>query len=142
MPLLVLIDRDLATSAAVAAEAVSAGHRVLDFASDPAPSWMNEIEPGLRAGPLAMAGHTSAATLFCLELLAGDYGARALQRIAHPGAAIPALASLLASPTSPAAVEPLGPVVASGTAAVTWLIATSPARRAPLAPATNFARRS
>jgi hypothetical protein len=142
VPLLVLVDRGLATSAAVAADAATAGHRVLDFTSDIASLWMSELEPRLRLGPLAMAGHTSAATLFCVELLARDYGARALERIAHPGAAAPALASLLAIPTSAAPLEPFEPVVARGTTAVTWLVATSPASRAPLAPATNFARRS
>ncbi|RPI60912.1 MAG: hypothetical protein EHM50_06570 [Lysobacterales bacterium] len=141
-PLLVLIDRNLATSAALAAEAVTAGHRVLDFASDVASLWMNELEPRLRAGPLAMIGHTSAATLFCVELLARDYGARALQRIGHPAATAPALAALLATPTSTAPLEPFEPVMARATTAVTWLVATSHGSRAPLAPATHFARRS
>ncbi len=141
VPLLVLIDRELPTSAAIASEAVTAGHRVLDFASDLASLWMNELEPRLRAGPLAIAGHTSAATLFCVELLARDYGARALQRIAHPGAT-PALESLLAIQSSAAPLEPFEPAVAPSTTAFTWLVATSLAGRAPLAPASNFARRS
>lgn len=101
---LVLVDRSLATSAALAAAAAAAGHTVLGFSRDVAGSWMSEIEPRLRAGPVTIAGHTSAATLFCLDLLARDYGARTVRRV-------------------------------DGDAAVTWVISSSPGRRAPLAPA-------
>ena len=48
---------------------------------------MREFEPRLRAGPLTIVGHTSAATLFCLDFLARDYGARTVQRAEH-GAAV------------------------------------------------------
>ena len=65
---------------------------------------MNEIEPRLRAGPVAIAGLTGAATLFCLDLLARDYGAHVVQRTA-------------AAPDT-----------------VTWLIITHPDRRAALRP--------
>jgi hypothetical protein len=100
---LVIVDRNLAASASLAAEAVEAGQAVLEFRSDVAQVWMSEIEPRLRAGPLRFAGHTSAATLFCLELLAQDYGAQVVRRVAE-------------------------------TRGVTWLIATSPTRRAALSP--------
>ena len=48
---------------------------------------MRELEPRLRAGPLTIVGHTSAATLFCLDFLARDYGARTVRRAEH-GAAV------------------------------------------------------
>jgi hypothetical protein len=64
---------------------------------------MHELEPRLRSGSVEIFGHTGPATLFCLDLLARDYGA--------------------------SAVRPLD--------ASTWLIATSPTRRAPLAPPTQ-----
>jgi hypothetical protein len=40
----------------------------------------------LRAGPLTIVGHTSAATLFCLDFLARDYGARTVRRPEHDAA--------------------------------------------------------
>jgi len=110
-PLLVLVDRNLDASATLAVEATAAGHRVFEFRSDVARLWMSEIEPRLRTGPLSVAGHTSAATLFCLETLAQDYGAHAVRRV-------PELRG------------------------VTWLIATSPARRAVFAPVRQLAARS
>jgi hypothetical protein len=44
------------------------------FASDPGKLWLQIIEPQLRANPAAIAGYTSASTLFCLQYLARDYG--------------------------------------------------------------------
>jgi len=44
---------------------------------------MHELEPRLRAGLLTIVGHTSAATLFCLDFLAREYGARTVQRAEH-----------------------------------------------------------
>lgn len=110
-PSLVLVDRSLDTGAAFAAAAAADGHTVLTFGRDVAGLWMSAIEPRLRAGPVTIAGHTSAATLFCLDLLARDYGAHTVRRV-------------------------------DGDAAVTWVISSSPGRRAPLAPATVRALRS
>ena len=59
--------------------AARAASPLFEFTSDVADVWMHELEPRLRAGPLEIVGHTSAATLFCLELLARDYGARTVQ---------------------------------------------------------------
>ena len=88
---------------AFVADAWRNGLRALEFAGDAAALWMREIEPRLRAGPVVIAGCTSAATLFCLDLMARDYGARTVRR--------------------------------SGTAhGVTWIMSSSPARRAPLTP--------
>lgn len=78
---LVLVDSSLDTGAAFAAAATLEGRTVQMFSRDVAGLWMSVIEPLLRAGPAMITGHTSTATLFCLDLLARDYGARTAQRI-------------------------------------------------------------
>jgi hypothetical protein len=87
IPSVALVDRCLDGSAAMAADARAQGLRVVEFLGDVAGVWMRELEPRLRAGTLTIMGHTSAATLFCLDFLARDYGARILQR-AEQGAAV------------------------------------------------------
>jgi hypothetical protein len=87
IPSVVLIDRGVDGGAVLAAEARAQGLRVLEFSGDVAGVWMRELEPRLRAGRLAIVGHTSAATLFCLDFLARDYGGRTLRR-AERGAAV------------------------------------------------------
>jgi hypothetical protein len=82
-----LVDRDVAGGAAFANAARARGTTVLEFGGDVARIWMRELEPRLRAGPVAIAGHTSAATAFCLELLARDFGARTVE-LARAGAAV------------------------------------------------------
>jgi hypothetical protein len=134
-PLLVVFDRRLVGSEVFAADAAASGYAPLGFDSDVAALWMTEIEPRLRVGPVAFAGFTSTATLFCLELLARDFGARALRRIEQPSRAMPRLTPLL-SAVSPAVATPLGPIAldaSGGQSGVSWLIATDPRRRAPLA---------
>jgi hypothetical protein len=103
----VIVDRAVAAAAAFTAEAIAAGIDTQLFERDAAGLWMNEIEPRLRAGPTKIAGLTSAATLFCLDFMARDYGAAIIAR------------------------------AAVGNDAVTWVLATQPARRAPLAPRTE-----
>jgi hypothetical protein len=103
---LVLVDRSLTTGASFAAAAAADGYTVVGFGRDVAGLWMSSIEPRLRAGPVAIAGHTSTATLFCLDLLARDYGARTARSVRDD-------------------VD----------GSVTWVISSRPGRRAPLAPA-------
>jgi hypothetical protein len=79
-PAVALVDRSLGGSAAFAAAARARGLRTLEFMGDAAAVWMRELEPRLRLGPIAIAGYTSAATWFCLDLLARDFGARTAQR--------------------------------------------------------------
>jgi len=76
-----IVDRRLAGGDALAADARAQGLRVVEFSGDVAGVWMRELEPRLRAGPLTIVGHTSAATLFCLDFLARDYGARTVRRV-------------------------------------------------------------
>lgn len=101
---LVIVDRALSEASAFATEAIAAGHDPRLFDRDVAALWMNEIEPRLRLGPVAIAGLTGAATLFCLDFLARDYGAHVVQRNAAEADS------------------------------VSWMIATHTERRAPLAP--------
>ena len=83
VPSVVLIDRCVDGGDVLAAGARAQGLCVLEFSCDVAGVWMHELEPRLRAGPLTIVGHTSAATLFCLDFLARDYGARTVQRAEH-----------------------------------------------------------
>ena len=85
VPSVVLVDGRLDASDALAADARAQGLRVVEFSGDVAGVWMRELEPSLRAGALTIVGHTSAATLFCLDFLARDYGARTVQRAEHGG---------------------------------------------------------
>ena len=100
---LVIVDRSLPQAAGYAAAAMLQGDVRL-FERDAAGLWMREIEPRLRAGPVAIGGLTGRGTLFCLELMARDYGAEVVQRSV------------------------------AGADAVWWRIETLPGRRAPLAP--------
>jgi len=77
---LVIVDRALPEASAFAAVAIAAGHDTRLFDRDVGALWMAEIEPRLRSGPVAIAGLTGAATLFCLDFLARDYGAHVVQR--------------------------------------------------------------
>ena len=76
----VIVDRGLLGGSAFAADARARGLVPLEFSSDAGGVWMRELEPRLRSGPTTIDGYTSAATLFCLELLARDYGARVVRR--------------------------------------------------------------
>jgi hypothetical protein len=80
IPDVAVIDRRLAASDAFGAKLRSRGVTPVEFSSDAAGVWMREIEPRLRAGPVTVEGYTGAATLFCLEFLARDYGARVVRR--------------------------------------------------------------
>jgi hypothetical protein len=103
-PDLVLVDRPLTGSRAVSAAAH--GGALVEFTSDAARAWMLEIEPRLREGPVVIEGYTSAATLFCLEFLARDYGAGVTRR----GAVADGVAWTLSSnPRRRAALAPLRP---------------------------------
>ena len=79
----VLVDRSLSGSAAFAAAARARGLPTLEFTVDVASIWMRELEPRLRAGPIAITGYTRDATWFCLDLLSRDFGARTVQRTAE-----------------------------------------------------------
>ena len=81
-----LVDRYLAGGAAFAAAAHARGLVTLEFTVDVARLWMHELEPRLRTAPTTIAGYTSAATWFCLDLLSRDFGARTVQHAAETDA--------------------------------------------------------
>lgn len=85
-PAVALVDRSLGGSAAFAAAARAHGLGTLEFTVDVARVWMRELEPRLRLGPIAIAGYTSEATWFCLDLLSSDFGASTVQRTAETDA--------------------------------------------------------
>jgi hypothetical protein len=84
-PSLVIVDRAVPQAATFVAEANAAGNDTRTFDGDVGALWMNEIEPRLRAGPVVIAGLTCAATLFCVELLARDYGVHLVRRESGAG---------------------------------------------------------
>jgi hypothetical protein len=108
-PRLAIADTGLDGSRAFVERVRANGSQPFEFASDVAGLWMRELEPRLRSAPVAIMGYTSAATLFCLDLLARDYGARIVERRASRGA-------------------------------VSWVLSSSPARRAALAPPSSHWR--
>jgi hypothetical protein len=91
---LAIVDRFLDGGEPFAANAGASGLLVLEFTSDVAGVWMRELEPRLRAEPTVMMGYTSPATLFCLDLLARDYGARVLERVDTGSAAVWTMSSI------------------------------------------------
>ena len=100
----VLVDRGLEGSGSFAAKARARGLAPLTFSSDAAGVWMRELQPRLGAGPATIEGYTSAATLFCLALLARDYGAQVVQRNLTPDGVVWTLSS---NPMRRAALAPL-----------------------------------
>ena len=99
-----VVDRTSSGCEAFAAAARARDVRVLEFSADVAALWMRELEPRLRLGSVVIEGHTSAATQFCLELLARDYGARLTHR-AEAAAAV--TWTLSSSPARRAALAPI-----------------------------------
>ena len=79
----VLVDRSNDAGAQFAAEATRRGASVRMIGHDLGGVWMSEIEPRWRNKPAAIAGLTGAAPLFCLELMALDYGMRIVYRAEH-----------------------------------------------------------
>jgi hypothetical protein len=79
----VIFDESFPGGAAFGAEAVSRGAPVHAVGSDAGGVWMNEIEPRWKRGPAVVAGLTGRTSLFCLELLARDYGMGVVYRTEH-----------------------------------------------------------
>jgi hypothetical protein len=79
----VVFDQTLAEGAAFGAEAVRRGAPARAIGNNAGSVWMNEIEPRWKRGPAVVAGLTGRSCLFCLELLARDYGMGVLYRAEH-----------------------------------------------------------
>ena len=79
----VLFDPTSAEGRSFGAEAFGLGLRVHAVVSDLGSVWMHEVEPQWRRAPVAIAGLTLGPPLFCLELLARDYGMGLVHRVRH-----------------------------------------------------------
>src|SRR4029453_3422727 len=79
----VLFDNTSAEGAAFGAEAAARGAATRAVGIDLGSLWMHEIEPQWKHCPAAIAGLTSGPHLFCLELLARDYGMGLVYRVRH-----------------------------------------------------------
>ena len=79
----VLYDNDSDAGRAFGAEAARRGLRTRGVGLDLGGLWLHEIGPRWQRGPAALAGLTRGAPLFCLELLAQDYGMSVVYRARH-----------------------------------------------------------
>ena len=79
----VLFDRHTAEGRSFGAEAFGLGLPACAVDSDIGSVWMHEIEPQWRRAQEGIAGLTRGAPLFCLELLARDYGMGLVHRVRH-----------------------------------------------------------
>jgi hypothetical protein len=79
----VIVDATLADGHAFGAAAARRGLAVRMIGRSIDRVWMNELAPRWRASPAPLAGFTRRAPLFCLQLLAHDFGARVVYRAEH-----------------------------------------------------------
>jgi hypothetical protein len=79
----VIVDGTLDRAGAFAAAARAHGARVRIAGSDVGGAWRDAIAPRLRKSSAPLAGFTRGGALFCLELLARDYGLGLVYRIEH-----------------------------------------------------------
>lgn len=87
------------------------------FDADVGRHWVQLVEPQLRLNAVAIAGFTSAATLFCLQYLSRDYG---LELTAHAaGTELPNFFSV----DRPELIDLNDPIYKNGDAAYSWLLA-------------------
>ncbi|HEY8519319.1 MAG TPA: hypothetical protein VIN61_04520 [Gammaproteobacteria bacterium] len=82
-PALAIVDHTIPGADEFAAVAERRGVRVLAIAGDVGGAWMHQVEPLWRAGRGRVAGFTRTGALFCLELLARDYGVAVERRARH-----------------------------------------------------------
>lgn len=82
-PGIVIVERGLAAGTAFGSSFARWGFRVTQTPADIGGLWMYLLEPGLRREPLVIAGLMRAGPLFCLEVLARDYGLGPVFRIRH-----------------------------------------------------------
>jgi hypothetical protein len=83
----VIVDRTLGEGASFFSEAARRGAAVQSIGGDISDLWISDLEPRWKTAPAAIAGLTKGTPLFCLELLARDYGMRLVYRIEHAVAA-------------------------------------------------------
>lgn len=129
-----IVDRDLPAALDIASAWRHQSSRLHLFAGDPGPLWMNRLEPLLRERPAVLAGYTSAATLFCLQILTRDYALELAARSPGPVGpddiasiegvdAIGTGAAQARFRTSSAPLDLRDPRLASAAGAITWVLA-------------------
>jgi hypothetical protein len=79
----VLFDNTSPEGTAFGTEAAARGAATRAVGADLGSLWMHEIEPQWKNRPAAIAGLTTGPHLFCLELLARDYGMGLVYRMRH-----------------------------------------------------------
>jgi hypothetical protein len=139
-----VVDAVLSAGPAFGTVAARAGLPVRVIRSDPGGFWMHELEPAWRRAPSAIAGFTSAPTLFCLQMLARTYGLDLVHCAAHDPAtpdagrawieaAVGAAVSMSREPSALAPIDPGEPRARASAIAFSWVIAKR--RRAQSCPA-------
>jgi hypothetical protein len=80
---LALFDRRFAAGRRFARTSAAQGVATRAITSDVTSIWFHELQPLWKLQPVAIAGLTTYAPLFCLERLAWDHGMRLLHRDQH-----------------------------------------------------------
>ena len=80
---LAIFDRRFAAARKFAQTTEARGISTRAIAGDVTWVWFNELHPLWKQRPVAIAGLTTYAPLFCLERLAWDHGMRVIQRNQH-----------------------------------------------------------
>ena len=129
----VLFDRNSAEGTAFGAEAARRGAAVCAVGADLGGVWLHDIEPRWKRGPAAIAGLTSGPHLFCLELLARDYGLAVVYRVRHERASSGQFGHAVAGPEALCAQarERLGAAGHSWSEAAAALAMTCPVTHHP-----------
>jgi hypothetical protein len=100
---LAIFDHRYAAGRRFAASSEAGGVATRQVTSDVTDLWYSELHPLWKRQPVAIAGLTTYAPLFCLERLAWDHGMRVLQREQHDKLHF----WIIAPRSTPPALEPL-----------------------------------
>jgi hypothetical protein len=125
-----VVDAELSAGREFGTVAARAGLPVRVIRSDPGGFWMHELEPAWRRAPSAIAGFTSAPTLFCLQMLARTYGLDLVHCAPHgpvtPDADMAWIETAVGTCRAPPALVPIDPGETRADASAigfSWLIA-------------------
>ncbi len=127
----VLFDSRYGASRAFGAAAARSGHATAALRGDVTGLWLSHLDPHWAGGGGAVAGMTTAASLFCLEQMAKDHWLRVVVRIDHRRSSSIGAgpAATAADPAVIRACLALSRAACAGSAAgvdlVSWVIAKS-----------------
>lgn len=88
LPFKVIFDERFAESRLFAQQAANTGVMTAGIRGDVSALWFSELRPRLNKGAVAIAGMTTASSLFCLEQLASNYWMKVQARTEHPQALV------------------------------------------------------